>query len=358
MTSDRLPDQYFADALDGREDITDRYEVLGDIPQLVDLSQANEDGIVREIRRLIEGRPPGVQRISSLAQPMLGRARTLYHSDLIASVDGTDAVSPLRFVSDTIYAVGMVLVTPRTHHRPQAYVTRTRASHHTSAQVGTSWQQDVQNWADHLRGAREHEQSWTSTFREYGERELAYRWLQEDDDRIVLIDGPVLTQNMLTQNQARDLLKDLVATERVIGFIKNLSANPLLEGIGHALRPGEVFVLADWKNILTYRFATRQQNISKWIEDHGEPVVRAVYKVRTKPFAIECTSDLLPLALAILEHDNDGALDHDIPMLLQIADSQVRARFNGQRAHDEVLARFSAADPQRFLALTNERDLR
>jgi hypothetical protein len=163
---------------------------------------------------------------------------------------------------------------------------------------------------------------------------------------------------MLTQDRARDLLHNITDSGRAIGFIKNLSANPLLSAIGYALRPSEVFVMRQWATILSERFGQRQQNISRWIEDNAGNVVRAVYKVNRKAFGIECVADRLPLALAILEFDNDGALDHDIPMLLQIADGHVRAMFNGARARDEVIARFSASDPNRFLALTNERSIR
>ena len=359
MTSEPLTGRYFADALDGRVDITDSYEVLGDLPSLVDVSSSEEDAIVTRIRELIERDGGGVDGIGSLSVEAAEQARELYHSDLIAAVDGTDAVAPLRFVADTLYAVGMVLVTPRTHHQPQAYVTRTRASHSAplSQPVG-NLDEAVQHWSEHLRGAREHEQSWTSTFREYGEREVALEWLAGNPDRFVLVDGPVLTQNMLTQDPARDLLERLVETRHAIGFIKELSANPLLAAIGYALRPGEAFVLREWRNILSDRFGTRQAHIGRWVEDHGEAVVRAVYKVRNKAFAVECHAERLPLAFAILNHDNGGSMDHDIPMLLQIADNHVRSRFNGNRAREEVIARFASSEPARFLALTSERGLR
>ena len=359
MTTEPSTDRYFADALDGRQDITDSYEVLGDLPSLVGVSSGEEDGIVNQIRSLIEGEGGGVGTVANLSASAAADASALYHSDLIAAVDGTDAVAPLRFVADTLYAVGMVLVTPRTHHQPRAYVTRTRASHSAPLRqpVGNLGQA-VQLWSEHLRGARELEQSWTSTFREYGEREVALDWLEGDEDRFVLIDGPVLTQNMLTQDRARELLERLVRTRRAIGFIKELSATPLLAAIGYALLPGEVFVIGEWKNVLSDRFRTRQSHIGEWVEQHGDTVVRAVYKVRSKAFAVECHAEQLPLAFAILEHDNGGSLDHDIPMLLQIADNHVRSRFNGNRAREEVIARFASDEPSRFLALTSERGLR
>ena len=63
---------------------------------------------------------------------------------------------------------------------------------------------------------------------------MALEWLDEADDHIVLIDGPIATQNMLTQDSARDLLQQILDTKRAIGFIKTLSANPLLSAIGYA----------------------------------------------------------------------------------------------------------------------------
>ncbi|MCY3784358.1 MAG: hypothetical protein OXG79_11300 [Chloroflexi bacterium] len=359
MTTEHLGGRYFADALDGRVDITDSYEVLGDLPNLVGVSSGEEDEIVDQIRRLIQDEGGGVATIGGTAAPATADANNLYHADLIAAVDGTDAVAPLRFVADTLYAVGMVRVTPRTHHQPKAFVTRTRASHSASQSLPSGNLSDaVQRWSEHLRGAREHERSWTSTFREYGEREVALDWLRGDDARFVLVDGPIITQNMLTQDRARGLLQNLVATRRAIGFIKELTANPLLTAIGYALRPDEVFVLSDWRNILSDRFGARQRHIGTWVEQHGEAIVRAVYKVRNRAFAVECHIERLPLAFAILEHDNGGALDHDIPMLLQIADNHVRSRFNGNRAREEVIARFASSEPSRFLALTSERGLR
>ena len=359
MINQSQPGRYFADALDGRLDITNSYLVLGDIPELVGISSQNEDQLVSAIRRMIESEPGGINGISNLASSSEQEAKSLYHNNRIGAVDGTDAVASLRFASDTIYAAGVILVTPQTQHRPKAHVTRTRATHLTpNENITVPWMQAIKEWHDYLREARQQEHSWINTFREYEEREVAYNWLQEDAQNFVLLDGPILTQNMLTQERARDLLQSLVASERSIGFIKNLSANPLLNAIGFSLKPGEVFVLHQWSTILTDRFSQGQLNIGQWITDHAGQVVRAIYKVNRKAFGIECAAHQIPLALAILENDNLGSLDHDIPMLLQIADNHVRTMFNGNRARDEVIARFSANEPDRFLGLTNERSLR
>ena len=259
MTTGSREYPYFEHALNGRQDITDSYDVLGDLPIRVGVSTENEDAFIANIRRIIDtdaGGTAGITDIASLAVP---QAEHLYRANLIGAVDGTDAIGTMQFITDTIYAAGVVLVTPQTHMRPRAQVTRTQANHlapSTQPSAGT-WQQAIERWADYLRSAREQEHSWINTFREYQEREMALEWLKESDDHIVLIDGPIATQNMLTQNAARDLLKELLDTGRAIGFIKTLSANPLLSAIGYALQPGEVFILRGWANILSDRFSFR-----------------------------------------------------------------------------------------------------
>ena len=359
MASIDSPVSYFSHAYHNRRDITDSYLALGDIPDLVGISVENEEGIIQAVRRLLVESGGGISKISNLVESSLEDARDIYQEDRIAAFDGTNAISPLRFVSDTLYAAGVVAVTPRSQHQPRARVTRTRASSYASAQdFSKTWQDKVREWGEYLQGAREEELSWVNTFREYEERELAYEWLEENDKRIALIDGPVLTQNLLTQGMARDLLERIVGTGRVIGFIKDLSANPLLVAIGCALEPGEAFVIEHWSNLLSERFRKGQERISSWVEGQAGDVVRAIYKLNRKAYGVECVRAQIPLGFAILKHDPGGSAEHDIPMLLQIADSHVRSHFNGAYARDEALARHSLRDPERFLELTNERNLR
>lgn len=351
---------YFAHALSGRQDITDSYEVFGDLPDRVGVSTQNEDAFIAIIRAIIDNDAGGTSDIASVAAPVAGHAESLYHSNLIAAVDGTDAISTMQFVTDTVYAAGVVLVTPQTHMNPRAYVTRTQANHlapTTQASTG-SWEHAIAQWAEYLRSAREQEHSWINTFREYHERELALEWLNEAEEKVVLVDGPIATQNMLTQEPARDLLQRVLDTERAIGFIKTLSANPLLSAIGYALEPGEAFILSNWSNILSDRFSVRQGHISKWVDSNAKQLVRVIYRIGQRAFGMETTAENVPLGLAILRHDNQGPRDHDIPMLLQVADQAVRTKFNGSRARDEVIARYSANNPSRLLSLINERSLR
>ena len=116
--------------------------------------------------------------------------------------------------------------------------------------------------------------------------------------------------------------------------------------------------MRSWSNILSDRFKVRQGHISRWVDNNACQLVRVIYRIGQRAFGMETTARNVPLGLAILQYDNQGPLDHDVPMLLQIADQAVRTKFNGGRARDEVIARYTVNNPSRLLGLTNERSLR
>ena len=155
MTNMPSSDSYFRDAYQNRLEITDSYLALGDIPDLAGVSVENEKGIIQDVRRLLEQDGGGISNISNLAQSLRQEARDLYQEDRIVAIDGTDAISPLRFVSDTLYAAGIVAVTPRSRHQPRARVTRTRASSYVSTQDFTmTWEDNIRIWGEYLRGGK------------------------------------------------------------------------------------------------------------------------------------------------------------------------------------------------------------
>ena len=134
---------------------------MGGIPQLVGLSAEADDRIIALMRDLLDEQYQGILNLSQLAQPALPQATDIYRDNLIAAVDGTDAISPLRFVSDTLYATGVVRVTPASVHEPSASVTRTRAASYNPANnTGRPWNETIQEWAEYLRSARDSEISW------------------------------------------------------------------------------------------------------------------------------------------------------------------------------------------------------
>ena len=98
-------------------------------------------------------------------------------------------------------------------------------------------------------------------------------WLNLHHDHIALIDGPILTQNLLSQDAAHSLLEAIASSHQAIGFIKELSANPLLVAVGSALQPGEAFILQHWTNLLQERFRHGQEAIA----DGSEPMPTTSY---------------------------------------------------------------------------------
>ena len=101
-----------------------------------------------------------------------------------------------------------------------------------------------------------------------------------------------------------------------------------------------------------------QRSIAEWVQSHARAIVRVVYKRSRKAYCVKCRADRIGLAFGILEHDCVGPADHDIPLLLHVADSQVRRMFQGDVARDELIARYAANEPDRLIDLVAERDLR
>ena len=190
--------RYFGDAVSNALDITDRYLALGDLPALAGVSDGNDRAVVDAIRDLLKSDGGGFVSVSKLAAQARTQAESLYRENRIAAVDGTDAISPLAFVSDTLYASAVVVVRPQGPQVDQVKVTRTRASSFVAEQVQSghqgSWSDTLKAWALYLQGARDHEISWVNTFREYQERDVVQSLLDGDRNTYVLVDGPVITQ--------------------------------------------------------------------------------------------------------------------------------------------------------------------
>ena len=355
--ADQKP-SYFRDAYENRVDITDRYLAIGDVPELLRLSPDDDRTIIKAVRDALT-RAGGFDKCTKLAEPEMAKARALYLNDRIAAIDGTSSISPTRLVTETVYGAGVVAVSPGSHNRPRTKATTTRAAAELdTAEDHLALAKKIKSWAKRLQGAREDESSWTGTFREYEERELAAELLESGRMDTVLIDGPILTQNLLSQAEGRNLLKRLTERGQAIGFIKDLSANPIIKTIGLALERDETYTVPNWKELLSERFQTGQGSIARWVEEHAERLVRVVYKRRRRAYCVECRADRINLAFSILAHDCVGPTDHDIPLLLHVADSQVRRIFQGDQARDELIARYAWNEPNRLVELIAERELR
>ena len=248
----------FQYAFEHRVDTSGEHLAISEIPRLLNLSAADDQTIVDAIRSVL-AETGGLGKCADLARNNTAAAADLYRRDRIAAIDGTNYISPTRLMSETVYGAGIVAVTPGSRHTPRSKATTT----HARARVdpdddNATVNEKLKSWAGKLDRAREDEESWTSTFREYEEREMATDLLESDPVDAVLIDGPILTQNLLSQTEGRKLLKRLTASGGAIGYIKDLSANARLKAIGFALKTGETFTIHDWKTMLSDRFRTGQ----------------------------------------------------------------------------------------------------
>lgn len=189
------------------------------------------------------------------------------------------------------------------------------------------------------------DRSWPNTFREYKEREYAV----DCEHFSIIVDGPILTQNLVTQAEGEKLTEKLLKSgKNVVGVIKNLSAStPLEQWIGRVLKDGEAFVISDCKTLLSQRNKAWGQSRSKaqWMNNVAAKYCRGVYRpgnptgVKSKFFGFECRIDQLPWAIATLYKERSQVIGHEIPFLLDHIDAQLDA------AHDRgsVQKRLEAA---------------
>ena len=175
------------------------------------------------------------------------------------------------------------------------------------------------------------DRSWPNTFREYKEREYALTCKSNH----VIVDGPILTQNLITQKDGEKLTSDLLASnKKVVGVIKNLGASTGEERwIGRVLKEGEAFVITDCKNLLQNRNKSwaNSKGKSLWMNKVASKYCRGVYRPgndrtgKSSYFGFECRIDHLPWALAVLYNERSEIPGHEIPFLLDHIDARLDA---------------------------------
>jgi len=83
------------------------------------------------------------------------------------------------------------------------------------------------------------EKSWPNTWREYRERVAAI----ETNEQIIYLDGPIITQNLVTQEQGRQIMRNLHNRGKLcVGVIKDIrQRQQTLRWFSRALQQDEVF---------------------------------------------------------------------------------------------------------------------
>jgi hypothetical protein len=340
----------FAQALRDSQDISDDYYNDEKLRQQWSDRPEEFNTVLDRVRELMEANG-GIKMIAAVAPTLQARIETMHRDGHIGAVDGTDAISATEVTSRTVYAAAVISATTQTLHDPRIRMT---ASHHAVPQTSNTGT-DLLEFIEKLEGYAT-DQAWVRTFREYQERTEALRLIIENLCDIVLIDGPLYTQNLLSQPVARDsILKEMLAHPfALIGFIKNMQTAKLLHLAGMALRPGEYWTVEKWRQLLEHRFNTSLQSTKDWLGKQPD-WVRCVYRKNDKAFAFECHLSLIETGIALVNSSVTccESVNHEIPFLLEAVDRIVRVQTNANAKSMNLIA----SSPN-FANLTSERSFR
>jgi hypothetical protein len=289
----------------------------------------------------------------------LDKAHRLLSDGKVGAVDGTTALAKIDFMNTTQYACAVGWLTSRSRGNPHIIITETSSAYIDPIRIQTADDAELASICDELDEARNSE-SWPTTFREYEERRIAIDLCEAE---VVFIDGPIFTQNLVTQRLGRDLLGRLIASPKIyIGVIKNLSRSwALCRWSASALETGQGYVLCPVGQPIKERspLAAGQQELLAWLERANE-FVRVVYRPAQKAFAFECRKSDLGLACALLQLDASPTLQHEMPLLMETIDSQLRAGFDSELARSAILSRIMVQKDGYKSAIdaTDEREFR
>lgn len=299
-------------------------------------------------QQFLDYKTAGAEHIDLIKQQLMDGA--------IAAVDGTDRLPAMTFTTTSIYASGVAWVTSAERGTPTITLTRT-----TTDEVNIQPEQvkNLDMWAlsDEMEQARD-EGSWSTTFREYQERKCA-RDLPEHV-QTCFIDGPLFTQNLMTQKLGQDLLGEMVRQDRrYIGVIKGLDGSwPLCRWAAQALDEGEVYVLCTIGQAFQQRFKKEKggsHSAAPWMDKHAPTYVRCVYRPGEKAFAFECAVEDLTYAVALLREEASKQLGHETPRLIGVVDAFCRHSRNSSQVKDRLLNQVRKTNRRMAEDLSDER---
>lgn len=326
---------------------------------------ASDQEIKQRIRNVMESGAGG-GRLFSLAQeakPYLETARYLLDAGLVGAVDGTNALAKIDFMNMTTYACAFGYVTSQARSNPNISITETASAYLEPEEIRESSDESLAALADRLDESRESD-SWTTTFREYEERRLAIDHCPAD---YVLIDGPIFTQNLVTQELGRRLYQHMFASpKKYIGVIKDVSGSwAMCRWSAYSLKPGEGYIICPVGQPIGDRYSRgpkSDSSLSNWLKSPAlDNYIRAVYRPNEKAFAFECLRSEVGIVCALLLADASPTIHHELPLLLETIDSQLRAGFDAGQAKELVINRIMAHSQggyQSAIDATSEREFR
>lgn len=272
----------------------------------------------------------------------------------IAAIDSTDVLPITDLMTTSFYAVGVGCITSHNRQKPEVVLTWTNAKYTTPDKI-TANDKDLWSLCGELDDARQTKGSWATTFREYQEREIAIDCEQDT----VLLDGPIFTQNLITQHSGRELYSRMMETgKRFIGVIKDLGSSwAISKWTAMSLERGEGFVLCPIQDQYKRRFRDNR-SINHWIGSLPGQYVRVVYRPAEKAFAFECALADLPYAVSLLRQDASPTINHEIPLLLETVDWHLRGSNNSQAIKHSFISEIQRNNYRMGVDITNEGNYR
>ena len=270
----------------------------------------------------------------------------------VAAVDGTPILPQQRYLTTQIYACAVGYMTTRTPLNLTANLTKTKATANFTGKID-----------DLAKFLKECEKmpggvSWPNAFREYKERELALNCPAP----YVIIDGPIVTQNLFTRHQGRDLLLQLYKnkTKKYIGVIKDLlESDAETRFAARVLRPNELYI----SQTLYLQLKDRMEgdypgSVTKFLSTLGQDIFRGVFKLGQKSFGFQCHREHFKDMVALLFWGQNEQPGYEIPFLLVQIDAQIRGLYRPSEIKTAIESMIADTNEEDFFDQLNERDER
>jgi hypothetical protein len=353
--------QIFKQVLQKAEDVTDTFDIdLGHIPQDVVDSRRQAEPHIRNVRELMEAKAltPDVD-LSTVTNGLINMAawaevygtpiREALRTGDVAAIDGTPLLHFQRFLTAQVYACAIGSLTYRDHLALKAQVVKTQAEPGLFQDQAATKQ--LIDETERLSSS----QSWPSAFMEYQERKTALR----HKAKYVLIDGPLITQNLLTQQEGRKLYEQMLGYNRkcYVGVTKDLRFADAIERYeAAALRTNELFIRSTEYNVIKKRLEKDYKGAVKtWSENYLVDIFRGIYKPGRKAFGFQCHRDDLPAVVCLLIMNCHTQPGHEIPFLLEQVDAKIRGRYRPNETMGAVEAELARNNVNDFYDESDER---
>lgn len=355
----------FEEILNQAVDITDRFDLdLGGLPDDVLRHSIGVKPHISFLRNYMlqhvllpdDNYRDGTQALLNMhewSQRFGGLIAQALEAGSVAAVDGTPIIHHQRFLTGQVYACAIGVITAQDPLSLDAMLVKVEATN--EAILDTPSLDAIKRIIEQSTQA-DTSTSWPIAFMEYQERKRAL----ELKSAFVIIDGPIVTQNLLTRDAGRRLFREMFADgrkKRYVGVIKDLhKSDKELRWHGLALREGELYVWDNLAGMIGGRY--EDSGVIDFANGVGKDILRGVYRPGRKTFGFECHRDDLAEVVALLWLDQNNHVAYEIPFLLAQVDAQIRGRYRPSETMKAIESTLAGNQTDAYFDTIDERDLR